>query len=81
MIDHEKNISIPIVIYQAAEKLAEEMGISLSELYTAVLIAYVSKHDKRNITEKLSDIYGIEFSTIEPELIKMQIAVLKHEQW
>lgn len=75
------DISIPNPIYHAAERLAEELGISLSELYTAALTAYVSEHESKNVTEKLDDVYASESSTIEPELIKMQIAALDHEQW
>lgn len=75
------DISIPNPIYHAAERLAEELGISLSELYTAALTAYVSEHVSKNVTEKLDDVYGSEPSTFEPELIKMQIAILEHEQW
>jgi hypothetical protein len=41
------DISIPNPIYQAAEKLAKELGISLSELYTAALTAYISEHEKK----------------------------------
>ena len=75
------DISIPNPIFHAAEKLAEELGISLSELYTAALTAYVSEHESKNVTEKLNDVYENESSNIEPELIKMQIAVLEHEEW
>lgn len=74
-------ISIPNSIYHAAERLAEELGISLSELYTAALTAYVSKHEKNGITEKLNAVYKKESSTIESGLIKMQISILEHEQW
>jgi len=67
------DISIPISIYQAAEKLAKELGISLSELYTAALTAYVSEHEKKSVSEKLDTVYATEPSSIEPELVEMQI--------
>ena len=75
------DISIPNPIYQAAEKLAKDLGVSLSELYTAALTAYVSDHEKKSVTERLNDVYANEPSTIEPELIKMQVASLGDEQW
>ncbi len=67
------DISIPNSIYQATEKLAKELGISLSELYIAALTAYVSEHEKKRVSEKLGTIYATEPSAIEPELVEMQI--------
>ena len=66
-------ISIPISIYQAAEKLAKELGVSLSELYTAALTAYLSDHEKKNVSEKLDTVYATEPSSIELESVEMQI--------
>ena len=74
-------LSIPNPIHHAAEKLAKELGISLSELYTAALTTYVVEHEKKSVTEKLDDVYLNENSVIEPELIQMQIAVLGNEEW
>jgi uncharacterized protein (DUF433 family) len=67
------DISIPNPIYHAAEKLALELGISLSELYAAALTSYVHEHEQKSVTDKLNEVYAVESSTIEPELVKMQI--------
>ena len=67
------DISIPKPIYRSAEKLANELGISLSELYTAALTAYLSEHEKKTVAEKTDNVYATEHSTQEPELIEMQI--------
>ena len=75
------DISIPNPIFQAAEDLAKKMGVSLSELYTAALNAYVAEHQKENITETLDQIYADEPSTLELELIKMQVVSLEAEEW
>ena len=77
----KSDISIPNIVFQAAETLAKKMGVSLSELYTAALNAYVSEHQKENITETLDQVYADEPSTLEPELVKMQIVSLEGEQW
>lgn len=77
----KQDISIPNPIFQAAENLAKKMGVSLSELYTAALNAYVAEHQKENITETLDQIYADEPSTLEPELIKMQVVSLEAEEW
>ncbi len=67
------DISIPNRIYQATEKLAKELGVSLSELYTAALTAYISDHEKKSVAEGLDTVYTTEPSVIEPELVEMQI--------
>ena len=74
------DISIPNSIYQAAEKLAKELGISLSELYTAALTAYVSDHEKKNIAEGTNAVYTTEPSTLEPEIVEMQI-IAEFDAW
>ena len=76
----KSDISIPNPIFLAAENLAKKMGVSLSELYTAALNAYVAEHQK-DVTETLNQIYTEEPSTLEPELVKMQVISLEGEQW
>jgi hypothetical protein len=77
----KSDISIPNPVFHAAEELAKKMGVSLSELYTAALNAYVAEHQKENITEALDQVYTEELSTLEPELITMQVVSLENEQW
>lgn len=75
------DISIPNTVFHAAEKLAKKMGISLSDLYAAALTSYVTEHANENITDTLDRVYNSQNSTIEPELIKMQVAAFEGEQW
>ncbi|HQU37081.1 MAG: hypothetical protein CNIPEHKO_00467 [Anaerolineales bacterium] len=77
----KSDISIPNPVFHAAQNLAKKMGVSLSELYTAALNAYVAEHEKENITETLDEVYAEEASTLEPELVKMQVVSLDGEQW
>jgi hypothetical protein len=77
----KSDISIPNIVFHAAETLAKKMGVSLSELYTAALNAYVVEHQKENITETLNQVYTDEPSTLDPELVKMQVISLEGEQW
>ncbi len=76
------DISIPNPVFRAAENLARKMGVSLSELYTAALNAYVAEHlKKENITDALNQVYAAEESALEPALIKMQVIALEGERW
>ncbi|MCC6298843.1 MAG: ChpI protein [Anaerolineales bacterium] len=67
------DISIPNLVYQAAEKLAKELGISLSELYTAALTSYVAEHQHRQVAETSDVVYATESPALESDLVEMQI--------
>jgi hypothetical protein len=74
-------ISIPNPIYEAAERLAEELGMSLSEFYVAALSAYVAAHQNGDITKKLDEVYAKEDSALEPEVVAIQVASIGKEKW
>ena len=73
------DISIPNPIFKSTQRLAEKLGISLSELYAAALFEYVTTHE--NVTEALNQIYEVESSEMEPELVQIQMASLDGENW
>lgn len=77
----KSDISIPNPVFHAAQNLAKKMGVSLSELYTAALNAYVAEHEKENITETLDQVYAEETSMLETDLVKMQVVSLEGERW
>lgn len=68
------NISIPNLVYQAAEKLAKELGVSLSELYTAALTAYVAEHKKKGVAETPDVVYATKSPAPESDVVEMEIA-------
>jgi len=75
------DISIPNPLYEASERLAKKLGISLSELYAAALTSFVSTHQRGEVTEALNQIYTTEPSKIEPALIKIQTASIGGKTW
>ncbi|MBM4081318.1 MAG: hypothetical protein FJ278_16570 [Planctomycetes bacterium] len=75
------NISVPNPVHKAAERLARKLGVSLSELYTTALAAYVSSHQETDVTEALNRVYRAEPSAIEPGLVKIQVACIGGETW
>ncbi|MEW5767725.1 MAG: hypothetical protein AB1797_08890 [bacterium] len=75
------DIAIPRPISEAAEQLAQKLDISLSELYTAALTAYVTTHQKNEVTERLNQVYETETSTLEPVLVQLQVASLDGATW
>lgn len=74
-------ISVPHPVFEAAERLARELGMSLSEFCVAALAAYVAAHQNGDITQRLNEVYAKEDSTLEPELVAIQIASIGEEKW
>jgi metal-responsive CopG/Arc/MetJ family transcriptional regulator len=74
-------ISIPDNVYETAEKLANRLGKSRSQLYTQALDNYISKHQKDGVTEKLNEIYASTPSALEQGLNRLQLASLPREEW
>jgi hypothetical protein len=75
------DISIPNPIFEAATKLAQKLNMSLSELYTAALAAYVATYESEDITAQLNEVYEAEESVLEPELVVLQVASIGDESW
>ena len=74
-------IQIPNPVYESAEQLARKLDVSLSELYTVALSAYVNAHQLEDVTEALHQVYETESSTLEPELVALQVASIGNETW
>jgi metal-responsive CopG/Arc/MetJ family transcriptional regulator len=74
-------ISIPDDVYQYAEKLADRLGKSRSQLYTQALAVYVAQHKKEDVTSKLNEIYNDTASELDSTLKSMQFKSLPKEEW
>jgi hypothetical protein len=74
-------ISIPNPIYEASEHLARKLGVSLSDLYTIALSAYLTSHQEEDVTEALNRVYETEDSALDPDLTRLQLASIGDERW
>ena len=74
-------ISVPNPIFKAAERLATALGMSLSEFYVAALTAYVATYQNGDVAKRLDEVYAKEPSTMEPEMVAIQIAAIGEEKW
>jgi metal-responsive CopG/Arc/MetJ family transcriptional regulator len=74
-------ISLPDPIFEEAELLAQELGLSRSQLYTKALQAYLRKYNRDRILEKLNQVYDQESSELDPMLNQMQLLSLPQEDW
>lgn len=73
------DIFIPSPIFEAAEQLAQGLGMSLSEFYTAALAAYVAACQRNDVTKALNRIYETKLSAIDALWVKVQVASLAGE--
>jgi metal-responsive CopG/Arc/MetJ family transcriptional regulator len=74
-------ISLPDMVFEEAESLAKQLGVSRSELYTKALKAYLQKYNREQTLNKLNQIYSEESSELDPVLTKMQYISLPREDW
>jgi metal-responsive CopG/Arc/MetJ family transcriptional regulator len=64
-----------------AEALAQQLGLSRSELYSTALQAYLSKYNHQQILSKLNNIYSEESSNLDPTIATIQFMSLSREDW
>ena len=74
-------ISLPDSVFEQAEVLSQQLGMSRSELYTKALQAYLKRYNRDQILLKLNQVYAKESSEIDPVMAKMQLMSLPHEDW
>ncbi|MDG2989428.1 hypothetical protein L3556_00555 [Candidatus Synechococcus calcipolaris G9] len=74
-------ISLPDAVFAQAEALAQQLGLSRSELYTKALQVYLKRYNREQILLKLNQVYATESSELDPVMAKMQFMSLPHEDW
>lgn len=74
-------ISLPDPVFLAAERLAQRLGVSRSQLYATALEEYVAEHDDARVTEQLDAVYEVSSSRMDPGLAAAQARTLDDEAW
>ena len=74
-------ISIPDRIFRAAESLANQLGMSRSELFTQAVKAYIEAHKHDRLRESLDAVYKEEPSTLEQALAQLQWTSFPGDDW
>lgn len=72
-------ISIPDDLYRAAERAAQRLGLSRSELYRRALGAFLRQHDDQLVTDVLNEVYGV--GSADPALERLQGKSLPPGEW
>ncbi|MDZ7780356.1 MAG: ribbon-helix-helix protein, CopG family [Gemmatimonadota bacterium] len=74
-------ISVPDEIYEAADEVADRLGLSRSELYARAVAEYVAKHRNEDITARLNEVYGDEASGLDPAVRTAQARSVGSPDW
>jgi metal-responsive CopG/Arc/MetJ family transcriptional regulator len=74
-------ISLPDPLFDAAERLAEQLKMPRSRLYAQALSAYLGASGGLAVTHKLNAIYATEASKLDPHLAAAQQQTLADEAW
>ncbi|HEX4954251.1 MAG TPA: ChpI protein [Thermoanaerobaculia bacterium] len=74
-------VSVPDALFQAADELAERLGLSRSKLYSAALESFVREHDEDAITAQLNELYATESSALDPVLQSIQVRSVAKTSW
>jgi predicted transcriptional regulator len=74
-------ISVPDPVFEAADDLAKQLGMSRSQLYTTAVSQFLEAHQDEAITQALNEVYAEAEAAVDPILMQMQLAALPEEEW
>jgi metal-responsive CopG/Arc/MetJ family transcriptional regulator len=74
-------ISVPDTLFEAGERLADERGVSRSELYATALRQYLEAHGDAAITARFDAVYGQQAARIDPAMTHAQLKLVADEAW
>jgi predicted transcriptional regulator len=74
-------ISIPDALFDAADRVARELGISRSELYQRAVAAFVERYRREGVTARLDAVYAEQPPHLDDVLRYLQTASLPRQAW
>jgi antitoxin MazE6 len=74
-------ISLPDDLFHLADKLAERLHVSRSQLYATAVAEYLAKHQARKVTDQLNAVYANQDSRLEPRLRTLQARSVPRDAW
>ena len=74
-------VSIPDDVFESADEIAQELGMSRSELYSNAVAEYLAKHRAADVTAKLNEVYGEQPSGLAPKLRRAQARSVGKFDW
>ncbi|MCG8458383.1 MAG: ribbon-helix-helix domain-containing protein [Holophagales bacterium] len=74
-------ISIPDPVFESAERLAERLEKSRSQLYSEAVAEYVARHDPSTLTERINAVCDEVDTKPDPSLSEAARRVLAGSDW
>ncbi|HEV8241740.1 MAG TPA: hypothetical protein VGS57_20425 [Thermoanaerobaculia bacterium] len=74
-------ISLPDEVFEAAEELADQLGMSRSRLYAEAVAEFVASHRNDDVTERLNAVYAKTDSQLDPVLEELQSRSVSRDEW
>ena len=74
-------ISIPDPVFRHAERLAKELKVTRSRLYTVAVADFVKRHRAGDVTAKLNAVYSDSDSALDAAMVAIQSRSLPRERW
>ena len=74
-------ISLPDDLFESADTLANELGVSRSELYAQAVAEFVAKHRQGDVTAQLNKIYETATAGMHPKVRNAQARSLNASEW
>jgi len=74
-------ISIPDSVYTDAERLAQRLGKSRSQLYSEAVAAYIIRYDTETPTEAMNKVWGTVGVHSDPAFSSVTRRILERSEW
>jgi len=74
-------ISVPDELFGSADELADELGVSRSELYARAMEEFLARHRDRDVTARLNAVYQEEDSGLPEDVWRAQRQSLEPDGW
>lgn len=74
-------ISLPDDLFESADALAEDLGLSRSALYARAVEEFVARHRNQDVTARLNDVYADEPGGLDPATRAAQARSVGREDW
>lgn len=74
-------ISVPNEVFEEADRLAERLGKTRSQLYTEAMIEFLTRHDPDTVTKRLNEVWD---SLSEPDdtfVTATSRSILERVEW
>ena len=74
-------ISIPDDLFASADKLADVLDLSRSQLYATAIAEFVAKHRTADITARINAVYEKQPSALDPRVRRAQARTVRGSEW